>query len=107
MKAFRPTIREIQNAVATQYGVTAADIRSHKRAYSIAHPRQMAMYLARELTDHSTTVIGRAFGGRDHATILHGIRATRNRLDEDLWLHVERQSVLHWLREARRERATA
>ncbi len=102
MKAFRPTIREIQNAAATHYGVSAAEMRSPTRAYRVARPRQMAMYLARELTGRSTTEIAHAFRRSDHTTILHAVRMTRSRLDEDLWLHVERQSVLHWLREMRR-----
>lgn len=106
MKRFRPTIREIQSAVATHYGISAAQLRSSARRRRVSHPRQMAMYLARDLTDRTLAEIGRMFGGRNHTTVLFAVRAVRDRLDEDLWLHVERQSVLHWLRQARAENAS-
>ena len=66
------TIRAIQDAVCAHYGVTRALLLSNKRARCIARLRQVAMWLARTCTKHSTSEIGRWFGGRDHTTIMHG-----------------------------------
>jgi chromosomal replication initiator protein len=69
-----PPIRAIQAVVASHYDVTRADICSARRMKEIVIPRQVAMYLAKELTPFSLPQLGRHFGGRDHTTILHGIR---------------------------------
>ena len=65
------TIEDILNAVISRYGVRLADLQSKKRSRSIAFPRQVCMYLARNLTRHSLEEIGGYFGGRDHTTVLH------------------------------------
>ncbi len=68
----RITPELIISVIADQYGVTGEDIISKKRSRDIALPRQIAMYLCRDMTQLSTTNIGRAFGGRDHTTVMHG-----------------------------------
>lgn len=68
------TIENIQKIVAEYYKVRVSDLLSKKRTRSIARPRQMAMALAKELTEHSLPEIGDAFGGRDHTTVLHACR---------------------------------
>ena len=68
----RITPELIISVVCDQYGVTQEDVISKKRSRDIAVPRQIAMYLCRDLTQLSTTNIGRAFGGRDHTTVMHG-----------------------------------
>ena len=67
------TIDLIQEVVVEQYNITIADLKARPRAKNIAFPRQIAMYLSRSLTDTSLKKIGDAFGGRDHATVLHAI----------------------------------
>lgn len=71
------TIAAIQAAVAAHYGVNVADLTGKKRTRSVALPRQVAMYLARELTDASLPKIGEEFGGRDHSTVIHACEKIR------------------------------
>ena len=86
------TIEEIQRRVGEHYNVRLSDIVGPKRLRTIARPRQIAMYLAKQLTPRSLPEIGRRFGGRDHTTIMHGIRrieelmATDSQLSDDLQL---------------------
>ncbi len=68
------SIDNIQRTVAEYYNIKISDILSKRRNRSIARPRQMAMCLAKELTNHSLPEIGEAFGGRDHTTVLHACR---------------------------------
>jgi len=68
------TIDNIQKTVAEYYNIKLADILSKRRSRSVARPRQLAMALAKELTNHSLPEIGDAFGGRDHTTVLHACR---------------------------------
>ena len=65
------TIQEIQNKVAKYYHVTVSELRGKKRVKTIVIPRQIAMYLSRELTDASLPKIGQDFGGKDHTTVIH------------------------------------
>lgn len=74
------TIEQIQKRVAEHYDVRIADMTSKRRPANIAYPRQIAMYLARELTKLSLSEIGDAFGGRDHGTVLHAHRLVRDRM---------------------------
>jgi len=71
------TIENIQKTVAEYYKIRVADLLSKRRSRSIARPRQVAMALARELTNHSLPEIGDAFGGRDHTTVLHACERIR------------------------------
>lgn len=68
------TIEEIQRKVAEHYNIRLSDMIGPKRLRNIARPRQVAMYLAKQLTPRSLPEIGRRFGGRDHTTIMHGVR---------------------------------
>jgi len=70
----RLTIEEIQRKVAEHYNVRLSDMIGPKRLRTIARPRQVAMYLSKQMTSRSLPEIGRRFGGRDHTTIMHGIR---------------------------------
>jgi chromosomal replication initiator protein len=70
----RITVEDIQKKVAAHYNIRVADMHSPRRARPVARPRQVAMYLAKALTQHSLPEIGRKFGGRDHTTIIHGVR---------------------------------
>jgi chromosomal replication initiator protein len=67
------TIESIARVVTAHFGVKAVDLQSKKRTRSIAHPRQVCMWLARRLTDHSLVEIGGYFGGRDHTTVLYAL----------------------------------
>jgi chromosomal replication initiator protein len=77
------SIAEIQAAVGAHFGLSHGELLSTTRATRIAWPRQVAMYLARELTGESLPAIGRHFGGRDHTTVLHACRRASARLDGD------------------------
>ena len=68
------TIENIQKTVAEYYKIRVADLLSKRRNRSIARPRQVAMMLTKELTNHSLPEIGDAFGGRDHTTVIHACR---------------------------------
>ncbi len=68
------TLDLIQKTVADYYKIKVSDMYSHKRTRAIARPRQIAMWLTRELTPHSLPEIGEAFGGRDHTTVMHACR---------------------------------
>ena len=83
------SIENIQKTVAEYFKLRVADLLSKRRSRSVARPRQFAMALSKELTNHSLPEIGDAFGGRDHTTVLHGcrriksLRETENRINED------------------------
>ena len=74
----RVTIDDIQKRVAEHFNIRVADMHSARRARAVARPRQVAMYLAKQLTSRSLPEIGRKFGGRDHTTVMHAVR----RIDE-------------------------
>lgn len=76
------TIEQIQRRVAEHFDVRLADMTSKRRPANIAFPRQVAMYLARELTKASLNEIGDAFGGRDHGTVLHACKLVKKRMKE-------------------------
>ena len=86
------TIEEIQRKVAEHYNIRLSDMIGPKRLRNIARPRQVAMYLAKHLTSRSLPEIGRRFGGRDHTTIMHGVKkieeliSTDSQLSDDLQL---------------------
>ncbi len=70
----RVTIEEIQKRVAQHFNIRTSDMHSARRARSVARPRQVAMYLAKQLTARSLPEIGRKFGGRDHTTVMHAVK---------------------------------
>jgi chromosomal replication initiator protein len=77
------TIDLIQKKVANAYSISFSDMKSKKRTKNIALPRQIAMYIARNLTDFSTTEIGNEFGGKDHSTVIHAISKIKTKYQED------------------------
>ena len=88
----RVTIDEIQRKVSDHYRIRQAEMSSARRAREVARPRQVAMYLAKQLTPRSLPEIGRRFGGRDHTTVIHAVkqieklRQTDAELDADVRL---------------------
>ncbi len=86
----RVTIEEIQRQVATHYNIRISDMYSARRSRAIARPRQVAMYLSKQLTQRSLPEIGRKFGGRDHTTVMHAVkkvdelRSTDRHFDADV-----------------------
>ncbi|MFN3409668.1 MAG: chromosomal replication initiator protein DnaA [Limisphaerales bacterium] len=80
---FTVTIESIQKKVAEKFDLRLADMTSKRRPENIAFPRQIAMYLARQLTENSLSAIGEAFGGRDHGTVLHACRLVKDRMEVD------------------------
>lgn len=91
------TIENIQKLVADFYQLRVADLLSKRRTRSIARPRQMAMYLAKQLTEHSLPEIGNAFGGRDHTTVLHACRKIKALCETDGRLREERSRLMREL----------
>ncbi len=77
------TIEEIQRRVAEEFDIRLSDINGRRRTANIAHPRQVAMYLARKHTESSLQDIGEAFGGRDHGTVIHASRAIEKKIVAD------------------------
>src|SRR5262250_1070243 len=77
------TIEHIQRKVAEFFGVKLSDMRAKNRTKAVAFPRQIAMHLARQLTHASLTEVGRAFGGKDHTTVLHAVEKIQAMLHED------------------------
>jgi len=84
------TIDEIQRTVADYFNLRLSELLSNRRARNIARPRQVAMFLSKQLTSRSLPEIGRKFGGRDHTTVMHGVRRieelrqTDSQLDDDI-----------------------
>ncbi|MEW6304229.1 MAG: chromosomal replication initiator protein DnaA [Verrucomicrobiota bacterium] len=90
---FTVNIESIQKKVAEHYDIRLADMTSKRRPENIAFPRQVAMYLARQLTESSLNTIGEAFGGRDHGTVLHACRLVKDRMEIDATV----RQVVHYL----------
>ncbi len=79
----RITIEEIQKCVAEHFNIRLADMHSARRSRAVARPRQVAMYLCKQLTARSLPEIGRKFGGRDHTTVMHAVRKVDELLESD------------------------
>jgi chromosomal replication initiator protein len=77
------TIEQVQRKVADFFGVRPSDLKAKNRTKAVAFPRQIAMYLARQLTHASLAEVGRAFGGKDHTTVLHAVDKIQTLLQED------------------------
>src|SRR5699024_10056050 len=77
------TIETIQNAVCKYYHIPLNDLKGKKRVRSIVVPRQIAMYLSRELTSASLPKIGQEFGGKDHTTVIHAYEKIEQALKKD------------------------
>ena len=93
------SIPNIQKTVADYYGLPLRELLSKRRTRSLARPRQVAMALAKELTEHSLPEIGDAFGGRDHTTVLHACRQVRSLVETDAKIHEDWDKLLRKLTE--------
>lgn len=91
------TLENIQKTVADYYRIKVADLLSTRRSRSVARPRQMAMALAKELTQHSLPEIGQAFGGRDHTTVIHACRKIAELREADASLDEDYANLLRTL----------
>ena len=88
------TIQDIQQRVGEYYGLRMEDFKARKRTKAIAFPRQIAMYLSREMTDYSLPKIGEAFGGRDHTTVIHAHEKITQNLTHDQELYKVVQNLI-------------
>lgn len=79
-----PLIADIKQAVCAHYGLLPLDMTAHRRAGQVARPRQVAMYLTRQMTERSYPEIGRHFGNRDHATVIHAVRKVEHLISTDV-----------------------
>jgi chromosomal replication initiator protein len=77
------TIESIQELVSDRFGLSRAELCGERRSQNIVYPRQIAMYLSRELTDASLPKIGRQFGGRDHTTVIHATTKIAGMIRQD------------------------
>ena len=91
------TIENIQKTVAEYYKIRSSDLLSNRRSRSITRPRQLAMALSKELTNHSLPEIGEAFGGRDHTTILHGCRKIAELRESDVKINEDYMTMMRIL----------
>ena len=97
-KRERVSLADIQAAVASYYQLSVSELISTSRAARVAWPRQLAIHLARELTRESLHEIGAAFGGRNHATVLHACKRVSERLGNDRQSTVELDELTETLR---------
>lgn len=91
------TVENIQKTVAEYFNIKIADLLSKRRSRSVARPRQMAMALSKELTNHSLPEIGDAFGGRDHTTVLHACRTIKSMVEDDASLQEDWTNLIRIL----------
>lgn len=91
------TVENIQKTVANYYKIRVADLLSKRRSRSVARPRQLAMAISKELTNHSLPEIGDAFGGRDHTTVLHACRKIAELCDIDPRIAEDRANLVRIL----------
>jgi len=90
----------IQKVVAEYFGLSSVDIRGKKRTKAIVYPRQIAMYITRDITEFSTTEVGLAFGGRDHTTVMHACQRIEDRMKTDSMLEPTIQNLIRNIKEA-------
>ncbi len=95
------TIARIQDAVSQRFGVTHDELVSPRRSQAVAYPRQVAMYLSRELTDASLPMIGKEFGGRDHTTVIHAKDKITKLIREDRSVYNLVQELTARIKQAR------
>ncbi|HKW86264.1 MAG TPA: helix-turn-helix domain-containing protein, partial [Nitrospiraceae bacterium] len=84
---------DIEEVVAARFHVKISDMKSRRRSKTLVHPRQIAMYLCRELTDASFPEIGRQFGGKDHTTIIHACKQITKAKEADSTLNATLESL--------------
>ncbi len=91
----------MQRVVAEYFNVTPADLKGKKRTKQVTFPRQVAMYIIREITDYSTTEIGLEFGGRDHTTVMHSCTRIEDRMKGDPTLEPTVGELIRSVKESR------
>lgn len=91
------TIDNIQRTVAEYYKIKMSDLHSRRRSRSVARPRQVAMFLAKELTNHSLPEIGESFGGKDHTTVLHACRKIKELNESDADIREDLKNLMRLL----------
>ncbi len=91
------SIENIQRVVAEYYKIKVSDLHSKRRSRSVARPRQVAMYLAKDLTNHSLPEIGESFGGRDHTTVLHACRKIKDLIESSADIREDVKNLLRTL----------
>jgi chromosomal replication initiator protein len=100
------SLTAIQDAVASYYGVTISELKSPGRAARITWPRQVAIHLSHELTDTPLSSIGKAFGGRNHATVLHACKRVEARVSKDQEAVHDLDELREMLRQGRHDRGS-
>lgn len=93
------TIETIQKVVAEYFSLSYTDLKGKKRTKAISFPRQLAMYIAREITEYSTTELGMEFGGRDHTTVMHGCQKIEERLKAEPSLESTIQKLMKMIKD--------
>lgn len=93
------TIDVIQRMVASYFNLSSQDLKSKRKTKAISFPRQIAMYISREVTEYSTTEIGLEFGGRDHTTIMHGCTRVADRMKSDPTLEPMVKQLIRQIKE--------
>ncbi len=93
------SVEQIQKIVAEYWNISYIDLKSKKRTQKIAFPRQVAMYIAREITEYSTTELGMEFGGRDHTTVMHSCQKIEEKIKSDPTMDTIIQSLIRKIRE--------
>ncbi len=93
------TIEIIQKVTADYFGLSFNDLKGKKRTQTIAFPRQLAMYIAREITEYSTTEVGMEFGGRDHTTVMHACQKIEEKIRSDPTLDSTINTVIRSIKE--------
>jgi chromosomal replication initiator protein len=88
----------IQETVTNRFNLKLSDMKARKRTDAVAYPRQIAMYLSRELTPASLPEIGNAFGGRDHTTVIHAINKIEQKMKQDSDLAASIESLIQQIK---------
>ena len=89
----------IQKVVAEYFSLSVNDLKSKKKTQNIVFPRQLSMYITREITEYSTTEVGQAFGGRDHTTVMHACQKIEDKIRSDPTLDSTIQSLIRMIKE--------
>jgi chromosomal replication initiator protein len=93
------TMEIIQKVVAEYFALSFTDLRGKKRTQAVSFPRQLAMYIAREITEYSTTEVGLEFGGRDHTTVMHACQKIEEKIRSDPTMESTIQSLIRQIKE--------
>ncbi|QQO10016.1 chromosomal replication initiator protein DnaA [Breznakiella homolactica] len=93
------SIETIQRVVADYFSLSHNDLKSKKRTQNIVFPRQLSMFIAREITEYSTTEVGQSFGGRDHTTVMHACQKIEERITADPSLESTIQTLIRMIKE--------